>query len=226
MVIGESWSFAAQHAAEIDVHWKRRSADNPNFFNGTLYVLADYSISPHGVLDGRFLRTDFKSFLYWREAGFPHSGVRDAFGSGVIRSADGLVLLGRQREGHLNSGLCYLPGGFIDARDVRADGTIDIDGSVAREIAEETGLDPATLTRPGGYLVTITGSLLSIAVLWTSDLPASALADQARRHIASDPESELADVLFVAPGEEHAHLDIPHFARALLTALVDLKSDA
>jgi 8-oxo-dGTP pyrophosphatase MutT (NUDIX family) len=221
----ERWRYADEHAAEIADYWARRRAENPNFFNGAVYVLSAHALSADGVLSGRFLGTDFRSFLYWREAGFPEAGVRDAFGSAVVRSADGLILLGRQRSGHLNSGRCYPPGGLVDARDVDTDGTVDIVASVARELGEETGLDVRDLTRVAGHLVTMTGPLLSIAVVWQSDLPGLALADQVRRHLAQDPESELADVVLVAPGETRSDLDIPHFARALLAALADSKSN-
>jgi 8-oxo-dGTP pyrophosphatase MutT (NUDIX family) len=176
------------------------------------------------VLSGRFLRTDFKSFLYWRESGWPDRSVMDAFGSALILSSDGHALLGRQRAGNLNSGLCYPPGGFIDVGDVRPDGTIDIEASVAREIAEETGLAAPSIQRADGYAITISGPVLSIAVPFRSPLPGPALLAQASHHISADPGGELGCVVLALPGDGNAALPMPDYARALLHHLPRLKT--
>lgn len=221
-VIDGGWPFADRNRAEIDAHWQARTLDNPAFFNGVIHLLTDFS-AQRGVLSGRFIRAEFKSFLYWRETGHADQGVMDAFGSGLIFSADGRMLLGRQRAGNLNGGLCYPPGGFIDARDVRADGKIDLEGSVAREIFEETGLAAPTLERAEDYVVTIAGPSLSIAVPYRSSLGGAALIDAVREHIAADPGGELADVVLAEPGENPGAAPMPAYAQALLCRLRELK---
>jgi 8-oxo-dGTP pyrophosphatase MutT (NUDIX family) len=200
-IVDEAWAFAALHASDIDAHWQCRRAENPGFFNGDVHLLSDFTLDGTRAFKGRFLRTDFKSFLYWRETGWRDRQVMDAFGSALIFSADGQVLLGQQHDGHLNSGLTYLPGGFIDLRDVGPGGAIDIEGSVRREVSEETGLDTRTFTRTEGYVIAVSGPLLSIAVGWRSGLNAAELAHAARRHIESEPDSELASVVTLTPGQ-------------------------
>jgi hypothetical protein len=133
----QPWAFAVENQDAIDAHWTARQRQQPNFFNGTVLVLAGYDVTAERCLDARFLWTDFKSFLFWRESGWPDRTVMDAFGSALIFSASGKLLLGQQRDGHLNGGLCYPPSGFIDAADVTAEGAIDIEHSVRREIDEE-----------------------------------------------------------------------------------------
>ncbi len=218
------WSFAESRGAEIDAHWEQRLRQTPNFFNGTVHLLAAYSVSATGILSARFVRTDFKSFLYWRETGWPDRSVMDAFGSALIISNSGQVLFGRQRDGNLNSGLCYPPSGFIDPADVRPDGTIDIEGGVLREVREETGLDAATLQRSGGFLVAVAGPVLSIGVPFRFASGDADLMHRCARHIAADPKSELADILFVDSGNQAASLQMPDYARALLRELPGLKS--
>lgn len=217
-----NWPFAARHAAEIDAHWERRVREMPGFFNGLVHVLTDYALSG-GTLRGCLIRVPFKGFLYWRETGHPDRNVMDAFGSGLILSAEGEVLLGRQRAGNLNSGLSYPPGGFIDARDVGPDGRVDLEGSVAREISEETGLAAPAIRRAGGYVITVCGPALSIAVPYRATLPAATLLGAARRHIANDPDHELADVVLATPGQRCASLSMPAFAEALLDHLAGLE---
>jgi 8-oxo-dGTP pyrophosphatase MutT (NUDIX family) len=218
------WAFSAAHAQAIDAHWEQRLRDTPTFFNGVVHLLTDFDFEGSKVFRGRFLRTDFKSFLYWREAGLADPQVRDAFGSALITSADGKVLLGRQRAGNLNAGLTYPPGGFIDVRDLSGDGTINIVQSVAREITEETGLDGAELRRSDGFTLTLSGTQISIAVAWRSNLDAGALARAVRRHIEADPAGELADVVMVSPGDDLSGLAMPDFARELMKALPRLKT--
>ncbi|WP_072392493.1 NUDIX hydrolase [Hyphomicrobium sp. CS1GBMeth3] len=215
----ERWPFADQHKDEIAAHWDRRVRQSPAFFNGPVLVLADYALAEDGVLRGRFLRSDFRSFLYWRETGLRDASVMDAFGCGLILSAEGSVLLGRQRAGNLNGGLCYPPAGFVDDSDVAADGSVDIEASAAREIVEETGLTAPTIERAGGYVITVAGPVLSIAVTFRSELPGAKLLLEAQRHIASDADSEIAAFLLAVPGSTLDDVPMPPYARALVTHL-------
>lgn len=223
-VADDAWPFSERHREDINAHWERRARETPGFFNGVVHLLTAHALSESGILAARFVRTDFKSFLYWRETGWRDAGVMDAFGSALILSAEGDVLLGRQRAGNLNSGLCYPPSGFIDPSDIGTDGTIDIEGSVAREIAEETGLAAPAIARTGGYVVTIAGPVLSIAVPYRSPLPGATLLRQAARHISADADSELAGLLLATPGPGTGELPMPEYARALLGHLPRLKT--
>lgn len=225
-VIDDGWAFSRRHEAEIAEHWARLAAENPQYFDGTILLLSDYSMSDDGVFSGRLLRTDFKSFLYWRACGWPEAAVRDTFCTGLIRSCDGHVLLCQQQPGHLNDGLSTPPGGFIDARDVAPDGTIDLARAVAREIVEETGLGAAHVRQGTGYAIVLTGHQVSLAVPWHSDLSGDALAREARRHIEAEPEGELLRVLALSPGEALQTLTLPDYARALLGASHILKTPA
>jgi 8-oxo-dGTP pyrophosphatase MutT (NUDIX family) len=209
------WAFADTHRAEIDVHWERRKSDNPAFFNGALYVMTRHILTD-GDLRAEFARTDFKGVLYWRETGFRDASVADAFGSALIRSAEGHVLLGRQRPGNINGGLAYLPGGFIDARDERADGLIDIEASIARELAEETGLTPSMLHRVPGFTLTFADPMLSIAVEYRSAEPAEALRAKIHDHIAAETDPELSDVVVVTSARDLVGLAVPAYATVLL----------
>jgi len=213
------WPFADQHSAGVNAHWQRRLAENPNFFNGRIRMLADYAVEGD-TLRGRFLETGFKEFLYWRETGEPDAGVTDAFASAVIWSRDGAVLLGRQRPGNINTGLSYLPGGFVDSNDVASDGRIDIAASSMREVAEETGIGADLLVRRPGFLLTFTGRQLSIGVEFSCDLGSSELSQTVMATLAQDPASELAEVVMVHRQSDLDLHEMPAFARLLLQHLL------
>lgn len=214
------WAMADERRDEIDALWQRQSDANPGYFDG-IVVLAAETVVSGGALTGSVFATRFRNYLYWREIGYADTSVTDAFGSALIRSRDGGVLLARQRAGNINSGRVYLPGGFVDERDVGVGGRIDIVGSIAREVAEETGLDASAMARADGLVVTRVGVHLSIAATWQSELPADALRERVAAHLARDPRSELESVLVAGSMRELAGLPLVHYCRRLLPVLLD-----
>lgn len=198
-VSAEPWGYAERHRETIAAHWRRARAERPKLFDGAVHVLLAHALQ-EGTLAGTFARTDFKSFLYWREHG-AEGPTRDGFGSSLIRSSDGCVLLGRQSEGHLNAGAAYPPSGLIEPTDT-VGASIDIDASIARELEEETGLAPADLERRPGYVVTFSGPLVSIAIEWRSALPAVELRARILAHLARQSAPELSDVVIVRSLDE------------------------
>jgi 8-oxo-dGTP pyrophosphatase MutT (NUDIX family) len=217
-VSNKRWTFAEQNEHPIAEHWQERSSRQPAFFNGKVLVMEPPRIEG-GKLSSQLLETDFASYLYWRDLGFPETGVRDGFGSALIRARDGEVLLARQRPGHVNGRLLYMPGGFIDRRDVNGDGTVDIDASVAREIDEETGLEVTEFTRRPGYLVTRLGAQVSIAVELVSPLAADELRALLISNISRQSEPELSDfVIFDAPPNPQGD-EVAEFSRLAVEAV-------
>lgn len=214
----EAWAFQEQNKKRINAHWARARRDNPFYFNGAIHIMTAYKIA-NNVLAAEFFQSDFASFLYWRDHGSPPP-ARDGFGSAIIRSADGHLLLGMQRAGHINAGLAYPPGGLIDVRDVDAHGHIDIDGSIARELAEETGLDASQMERVAGYKITESGPSVSIAIEYRSHLPADELRSSIIGHIASETRPELEDIIVIRTKTDIAGLAMPDFASALVSTLV------
>ncbi len=216
---GKSWAFALGNRPQIEAHWQKRRACNPGFFNGKIYVMEPPRISG-GLLTANFIETDFASFLYWKDNGYRDTSVRDGFGSALIRSRGGEVLLGRQLPGHVNAGLLYMPGGFIDQRDVRDDGLVDIDGSIAREVGEEIGLGFEHFLRQPGYLVTQIGCQISIAVELISPLPAQSLREMLLERIAQQNDPELSDFAIYAEPPSAEDTDVAAFSRHAVAAVL------
>jgi 8-oxo-dGTP pyrophosphatase MutT (NUDIX family) len=212
---GEPWPFAARHAEDINRYWAQCIERTPHFFNGVVFVMAQWAVV-EGVFEATFFRSDFKSFLYWRDHGYAEAQAFDAFGSALVCTADGQVLLGQQARGHINAGRAYLPGGFIDQRDCDASGVIDIVGSVTRELAEETGLGTSDVTLRPEFLVVATGSQVALCVYYDAHEKSGALQQRIERFLAADPDSELEGVVCVGPGSDLGPLDVPEYTRVAL----------
>lgn len=209
------WAFAIENADAIDAHWQRATLANPSYFNGRIYVLAQ-SRMEDGVFSGRLIAAEFKAFLFWKETGQTDTTICDVFGSALIRSGDGAILLGRQRAGNLNAGLVYLPGGFIDPRDRDDEGRVDIRASVLREVEEETGLRARTLAVSEGYLVTTVGQQVSIAVELVGDRDAVGMMAFMREAVAHEAAPELEEIVAVRTLADLDLLPMPEYAQVLL----------
>jgi hypothetical protein len=214
-----AWDHGAAHGPAIASHWQAMAARNPSYFNGVIHVLVDHAVAD-GQFTGTFARTDFATFLHWRSETRSRDRARDCFGCAILRAADGALLLGIQAAGNLNAGRAYCPGGFIDPLDIGADGVIDIDGSIVREIGEETGLTLADLTRTPGYILVAAGMSIAIGVEYRSALPAEALRAAMLRHLASEAAPELADIMIVRTAADLDGVPTSGYVPPLVAALL------
>ena len=163
---GEAWAWAGDNAAAIKRFWARAHAEKPAMFNGDVLVLSDHAIG-NGILTGCALTTDFASFLYWKDKGLPlDAGVRNVFGCAVVRSGDGHLLFGHMAPHTAGSGRVYPMAGTPDPSDA-SEGKLDLEGSIVRELKEESGLDAADATRSPGYLLVEDGGMCSLNAVFT-----------------------------------------------------------
>lgn len=214
-----TWAFAQERRSEIAEHWRKRHAESPSLFDGRVLMMRPPGIDDH-VFSAELMAVNFSAYLFWRDKGFVEAGLFDGFGSALIRSREGHVMLGRQRCGNINAGLAYLPGGFIDPRDIRSDGIVDIDASVARELHEETGLGADRFSRVPGYFITVCGRQISIAVEYRSALTAKELRLKLLAAIAQQDEPELEDILTVREAGDIGDLSVAEYVRVLLPSVL------
>ena len=189
------WAFAQGRRAEIDAHFAGLSRDNPHAFNGRVLMLHTFGIED-AVLHGGYFETDFASFIAWRDWGWPDSSVRNCFGQAALRAADGAFVLGVMGAHTMNAGRIYFPSGTPDPKDVVGD-RVDLDGSVLRELTEETGLTAADVSLDPGWHAVLAGPRLAMLKPVRSPLSADALRARILVHMAGEAHPELADVRIV-----------------------------
>jgi 8-oxo-dGTP pyrophosphatase MutT (NUDIX family) len=207
-----SWPFAAERRGEIDRHFAEMRRGKPELWNGRVLVLQTFAIAD-GVFRGTYLETDFASFLAWRDWGFPDPSVRNCFAMGALRAADGAFVLGIMAPHTANAGKVYFIGGTPDLHDVVGE-RVDLEHSVLRELAEETGLSPETVCpEPGWHAIFDEARIAMVRVLRTAE-PAAALCERILAFLARQRRPELAGLQVVrSPADLDARMPafVPKF---------------
>jgi|HubBroStandDraft_1064217.scaffolds.fasta_scaffold10074_7 8-oxo-dGTP pyrophosphatase MutT (NUDIX family) len=204
-----SWQFAFARRDEIDRNFARRQSEGSAIWNGRVLLLHRYVVRD-GVLQGACFETDYASFLAWRDWGFPDAGVFNVFGSAALQSADGAFLLGEMGPSTASAGSVYFPCGTPDPDDISAEGTLDLAGSVSRELLEETGLEIAALdVRPGWIMVQDRG-FLNLMKLLTARQNAEEFRARIMHNLAAQARPEFCDIRIVRGPADLDHR-VPRF---------------
>ena len=188
------WAFADRHRAEIEAHFAIRRQKNPALWNGRVLMLCDHVVGP--VFRGSFIEVDYASFLYWHDQGRPDAGVKDCFAQGALRSADGAFLLGVMGAHTAHAGLIYFPSGTPDRSDIIGT-TVDFEGSVWREVREETGLTEADLVAEPGWRTVLAGQRFAHLKVLQAREDAETLRARILQVLSEQHEPELSDIRIV-----------------------------
>ncbi|WP_439530684.1 GNAT family N-acetyltransferase [Pannonibacter sp.] len=213
------WGFEAENEEEIAAHWARALARNPHMWNGRMLQTTDIAIDAGGTLSGTSLEIAFASFIAWRDWGCPDRSGANVFGSAVVRASGGELLYGVMGPKTANHGLIYPPGGSLDLGDVTPDGKVDVEGSIARELAEETGLSIGDASE-GALFAVRDGPRLAVAQEHVFDLPARELRGRMLAHARATEDQELEDILIISRVSDLPSSKVPGFSRLIARHLL------
>lgn len=210
-----AWPFAHARRAEIDAHFAQARRARPRMWNGRV-LLGRSAVFSGEHFSARYFETDFASFLAWRDWGFPDREVFNGFGMGALRTRDGAFALGVMGEHTANSGRIYFPSGTPDLDDIRGE-TLDIAGSVAREVEEETGLAPADYRCDGHWDCVVTATAIAMMRVLHVDMDGEALRARIEQNLAAQEHPELSGIHLVR-GRNDFTATMPRFVTAFLEA--------
>jgi hypothetical protein len=210
-----SWPFAEARRPEIDAHFVVKQREKPKLWNGQV-LLGRNPVFAGDRLTASYFETDFASFLAWRDWGFPDKDVFNGFGMGALLANDGAFALGEMGQHTSNAGRVYFPSGTPDLDDIRG-GAVDIAGSVARELEEETGLTAAEYRSEADWHCVFTGPALAMIRILRVDLPGDALRARIEANLALQPSPELAAIHLVR-GVGDLNAAMPRFVTAFIEA--------
>ncbi|HEX8665967.1 MAG TPA: NUDIX hydrolase [Beijerinckiaceae bacterium] len=194
--LDEPWPWAETNRPLVEGYWARLTAENPALYNGRVLVRRRQALAA-GRLSLAYVETDYASFIAFRDHGFPDPTTGNCFAMAALRAADGAYILGRMAAHTANAGKIYFPAGTPDPDDVLPDGTVDLGGSVLRELREETGLEPSDVEATGRWVATFAGARTALMREVRVREPADALSRRIRAFLAREERPELADVHIV-----------------------------
>jgi hypothetical protein len=209
------WPFAQTRRAEIDAHFTERQRERPKLWNGRV-LIGRNPLFAGDRFTAEYFEVDFASFLAWRDWGFPDRDVFNGFGMGALLSADGAFVLGEMAPHTANAGRIYFPSGTPDPDDVR-DGAVDVGGSVAREIFEETGLSETDYAAEPHWDCVVTGPAIAMIRLLNVDISGEELRARIEANLARQRHAELSAVHLVRRRADFTAA-MPRFVTAFLEA--------
>jgi 8-oxo-dGTP pyrophosphatase MutT (NUDIX family) len=210
-----AWPFAQERRAEILAHFAYQQRERPAMWNGRV-LLGRNPVFAESRFYASYFETDFASFLAWRDWGFPDATVFNGFGMGALLCADGAFVLGEMGQHTSNAGRIYFPSGTPDLDDIR-DGAVDIPGSVARELEEETGLAPGDYASEPHWNCIYTGPAVAMIRVLRVDMPGEALRGRIEGNLAKQKSPELSAIHLVR-GTRDFTSAMPRFVTAFIAA--------
>jgi ADP-ribose pyrophosphatase YjhB (NUDIX family) len=210
-----AWPFAQMRRAEIDAHFAEKQREKPALWNGRV-LLGRNPVFGGERFSASYFETDFASFLAWRDWGFPDKDVFNGFGMGALLSQDGAFALGEMGRHTANAGRIYFPAGTPDLDDVRGE-ALDIEGSVAREVEEETGLAPNDYRPAAHWDCVFTGHAVAMMRLLRVEMPGEALRARIEANLARQHQPEL-ERIYLVRGTEDLTAAMPRFVTAFIEA--------
>ncbi|WP_043347767.1 NUDIX hydrolase [Methylobacterium sp. B1] len=212
------WAFPRENADAIAAHWQTRIARAPGMFDGTVLLCCD-----HAVADGAarldLFATRYATFTYYRDTRHADARIADArianaFAAIVPWTSDGAVLLGEMGARTANAGQLYFPCGTPDPDDIQG-ARVDLVGSAARELAEETGLALPDEAETDWVLLEGEGQLAFLRPVRFPETAARLVARIAD-HLGAEAEPELAGMHVVRGRDDIDAARMPGFVRAYL----------
>jgi len=116
----------------------------------------------------------------------------------------------------VNAGRIYFAAGTPDPGDVLADGTVDLAGSVMRELEEETGLLPSEVSVGEGWRIILSDERVAYMRDLVIDLPGEEARTLIRDRLSRQSEPELADIVLARSAADIDEARMPLFMQVFL----------
>jgi 8-oxo-dGTP pyrophosphatase MutT (NUDIX family) len=212
--VERGWPWAEQNSDAIAAFWRDETAKQPNLFDGPVFMLAEARIEG-GTFHAVAFETRFSYLLYAKRSGFPDPETINGFAMPALRADDGAFLLGVMGAETANKGQIYFPAGTPDPNDRRGD-VLDLVGSVARELGEETGLEPGDYDIGEGWVLVRDGGMLAflrpVRVMEAAEPARARMLARMRRL----KEQELSDIYIARTEEDVDERRMPGFIKTFL----------
>jgi 8-oxo-dGTP pyrophosphatase MutT (NUDIX family) len=207
-------AYGETHRQAIATAWAESTSANPALFNGRVLLMTE-GRRDGTSFHGRYSATDYATFLHFMREGEADGQTRNGFALAGLVSRDGALLMGVMGKHTANAGRIYFPGGTPDMSDVAGD-RVDLEGSVRRELEEETGLTLSEVTFDEGFLLREDDKRCSFVKIVRLPLPAEAARTLILDRLAAQAQPELADIHIVRDADDPLSDRMPAFQLAFV----------
>jgi 8-oxo-dGTP pyrophosphatase MutT (NUDIX family) len=207
------WPFQRDSRAQISAHFDDLRREKPALWNGRVFLLHDYEISK-AVMRGNYFESDFATLIAWRDWGFQDKSIYTCFAMAAVETACGGFLVGVMGEHTANPGKTYFPTGTPDIDDLNGQ-HINLDTSVRRELAEETGLDVAEFQIEAGWHAVFSDRHIALMKRMRSSDSAEAIRARVLNFLAQEQQPEFSEIRFLY-GKDDITSAVPVYVQAYL----------
>ncbi|MET0531434.1 MAG: NUDIX hydrolase [Microvirga sp.] len=207
------WPWADEKRDAIAANWQQRITTKPKMFNGSVLLLGDVSVTPD-LCQSVYFETDYANLVGWIDLGNPDATVANGFAMGALRGSDGAFICGVMAAHPVKAGRVYFAAGTPDRSDMRADGTVDLAGSLTRELVEETGLDESDFEVSEDWIIVQHWPTVAMMRTVTLNVPANEGAERIKQLIARQAEPELKDLRIVRGRNDIDPRTMPRFLQS------------
>ncbi|MEL6818471.1 MAG: hypothetical protein AAFP80_07475 [Pseudomonadota bacterium] len=193
-VLPDRSRFEIENRAAIDAHWQVMVRDYPRLWNGVQFLFEDVRVEDN-VLRGTGYRTDFATFIYWRDHRDRQREMPTHIAGTTMPVTSDNALLTIRMAGHTaNPGEYYFPAGSLDEQDV-INHQISIDANVSRELLEETGLKTPDDLTSEPYIVAVDRGAWHVARRFSLPLDLAEARQAISAHQRTTGDDETDDVI-------------------------------
>lgn len=199
--------FEAANGEAIDRNWLAEKAARPAVFDGRMVLLSELGHAGRR-LSGRCHAIRFATFLYWRRSGAAPM-AEHSFAHAVLVAADGALVAVRMGPRTVNAGQVYFAAGSFEPEDFPG-GRVDLHRNMAREVAEETGIDLGALRREPGYHALSRPEGTVIFRRYFHPESADAVAASIRAFVAAEADPEISEPVVIRSAGDLPSGLMPH----------------
>ena len=218
------WPFATQNRERISAFWQEKQKSHPHFYNGQVHVMTSWEIrgakTCAAVFTGKLCRTNFASFLYWKDSEINSNSDVDFSGGAALLCPDGALLMALSGEHTITPGTLEFPSGFVDVSDFDVN-ELNFDRHVEREATEEFGITRGQLGRPKQYLVSAVDKFVQVIAIFAVDMNGDEFT-QRWRGLTGALRSEISDVCAIYRASDLAGFSIQAHVKAAVLDLLTL----
>lgn len=189
-LVSWEWPWVKENKSAIEENWNKRKQHNQSIFNGRVLLARNAVFTPQAS-SLQLFEVNYSEMVAALDLNVPDYDIWNAFAMGALRGSDGAYICGIMGEDTFNAGRVYFPAGTPDREDCRTDGTVDLAGSLLRELEEETGLSEGFQVETQWLAVQSWPALALISTV-NFDEPAHKIAARIEKNLQTQDKPELA----------------------------------